>query len=105
VEFDDFTLKNEGFRKTLESVIALESQDPDEYNLDDVLYDVTSLGEKFKLDIYKYKEKIQERIEEYEAKQRSDEYWQKQNPGKPAPAKNEDIIIEGLFRSLVSKEY
>jgi hypothetical protein len=99
-EYQEFIETDDDFLNNIEEMMQEEFSNAEEYYLEDTLYEIKSVGEKFGIDYYSIKEKIEERMEAYKAKQEEEYNWDDEKKGSTYEPPNENDTIRDMFDSL-----
>ncbi|WP_445457352.1 nSTAND3 domain-containing NTPase [Flavobacterium sp. HNIBRBA15423] len=99
-EYQEFIESDEDFLNNIEELMKEESSNAEEYYLEDTLYEIKSVGDKFGIDYYGLKEKIEERMEAYKTKQEEEYNWDDEKKESSYEPQNENDTIRDMFDSL-----
>jgi hypothetical protein len=99
-EYQEFIESDVDFLNNIEEMMQEESSNAEEYYLEDTLYEIKSVGDKFGIDYYSIKEKIEERMEAYKAKQEDEYNWDDEKKESTYEPPNENDTIRDMFDSL-----
>jgi hypothetical protein len=99
-EYQEFIESDVDFLNNIEEMMQEESSNAEEYYLEDTLYEIKSVGDKFGIDYYSIKEKIEERMEAYKAKQEEEYNWDDEKKESTYEPPNENDTIRDMFDSL-----
>lgn len=99
-EYQEFIESDEDFLNNIEELMKEESSNAEEYYLEDALYEIKSVGDKFGIDYYKIKEKIEKRMEAYKTKQEEEYNWDDEKKESSYEPPNENDTIHDMFDSL-----
>lgn len=99
-EYHEFIESDVDFLNNIEEMMQEESSNAEEYYLEDTLYEIKSVGDKFGIDYYSIKEKIEERMEAYKAKQEEEYNWDDEKKESTYEPPNENDTIRDMFDSL-----
>lgn len=99
-EYQAFIETDDDFLNNIEEMMQKESSNAEDYYLEDTLYEIKSVGDKFGIDYYSIKEKIEERMEAYKAKQEEEYNWDDEKKGSTYEPPNENDTIRDMFDSL-----
>ncbi len=100
-EYKEFIQTDDDFLSSISDMMTEESSNAEDHYLEDTLYEIKSVGEKFGIDYDDIREKIEERIKAYEAKQDADYNWDDdKNPESDYEPPDENETIRDMFDSL-----
>lgn len=99
-EYQEFIESDVDFLNNIEEMMQEKSSNAEEYYLEDTLYEIKSVGDKFGIDYYSIKEKIEERMEAYKAKQEEEYNWDDEKKESTYEPPNENDTIRDMFDSL-----
>jgi hypothetical protein len=99
-EYHEFIESDVDFLNNIEEMMQEESSNAEEYYLEDTLYEIKSVGDKFGIDYYSIKEKIEKRMEAYKAKQEEEYNWDDEKKENTYEPPNENDTIRDMFDSL-----
>jgi hypothetical protein len=99
-EYQEFIESDEDFLNNIEEMMKEESSNAEEPYLEDTLYEIKSVGDKFGIDYYGIKEKIEARMQVYRTKQEEEYNWDDEKKESSYEPLNENDTIRDMFDSL-----
>lgn len=99
-EYQEFIESNEDFLSNIEELMKEEFSNAKDYHLEDTLYEIKSVGDKYGIDYYRLEEKIEQRMEAYKTRKEEEYNWYDQRKESSYKPPNENDTIRDMFDSL-----